>query len=80
MKFDSPGIVSYNVFMKTDYPLFGRIVKLEIEIEEDTSNKLSAMASFTGFSKSELTNTALKRFIATHKDFLPDSSEHKVTA
>lgn len=57
--------------MRDDYKLKGTTAKLEIEIEREVAEKLAAMEKQTRLSKSELTNTALKRFISSHKDFLP---------
>jgi metal-responsive CopG/Arc/MetJ family transcriptional regulator len=57
--------------MLDDYKLKGSTEKLTIEIEKDIIETLSKMEKHVKFSKSELVNTALKRFISSHKDFLP---------
>lgn len=57
--------------MKDDYKFKTATIKIEIEVEEEVARKISTMETFTKISKSELTNTALKRFISSHKDFLP---------
>jgi hypothetical protein len=57
--------------MRDDYQLKGARVKLEIEVETDVAEKLSSMEKYSKLSRSEITNTALKRFITSHKDFLP---------
>jgi hypothetical protein len=63
--------------MRDDYQLKGAKVKLEIEVEATVAEALAAMEKFTKHSRSELTNTALKRFISGHKDFLPPSAPSK---
>lgn len=57
--------------MKADYPLKGETEKVTIELEKHTVEILRAMETYTKNSLSELTNTAVKRFIGAHKDFLP---------
>jgi len=57
--------------MRDDYKLIGPTAKVEVAVEKDIAEKLSAMETYSKFSKSELVNTALKRFIVSHKDFLP---------
>lgn len=57
--------------MKDDYKLQGTIAKLQIDVEKDVAEKLQAMESFTKIPTSELVNTAVKRFITQHMDFLP---------
>lgn len=57
--------------MRDDYKLKGSLSKLEIEVEKETAEIILAMEKQTKISRSELANTALKRFISSHKDFLP---------
>jgi hypothetical protein len=57
--------------MKDDYKLQGATTKLQIDIEKDVAEKLEAIEGFAKFSKSEIVNTAVKRFISQHMDFLP---------
>lgn len=57
--------------MREDYKLVGPTAKVEIEVEKEVAEKLAAMEKHSKLTKSELTNTALKRFITAHKDFLP---------
>ncbi len=59
--------------MRDDYKLTGTTAKLTAEVEKDLFEKIHAMAEYTQLSISELTNTALKRFVSGHKDFLPPS-------
>ncbi|MGK5085270.1 hypothetical protein WDW37_18440 [Bdellovibrionota bacterium FG-1] len=57
--------------MRDDYPLKGKTKKLTVTLETQVVTTLKAMESYSHISVSELANTALKRFIAHHKDFLP---------
>ena len=57
--------------MKDDYKLKGTTTKIEIEVEKSVAEILLAMEKHSKLTRSELTNTALKRFISAHKDFLP---------
>jgi hypothetical protein len=57
--------------MRDDYKLVGQTAKIEVEVEKEVAEKLAAMEKQSKLTKSELTNTALKRFITSHKDFLP---------
>lgn len=57
--------------MLDDYKLKGPTRKIEIEIEKDVADKLQRMEAYAKLSASEIANTALKRFISAHKDFLP---------
>jgi hypothetical protein len=61
--------------MRDDYKIKGAVSKIEVEVEKDVAEKLAAMEKFSKISRSELTNTALKRFISSHKDFLPPREE-----
>jgi metal-responsive CopG/Arc/MetJ family transcriptional regulator len=57
--------------MQEGYKLKGPTVKLDVDVEKDVAEKLAAMEKHSKYSRSEITNTALKRFISAHKDFLP---------
>ncbi len=59
--------------MRDDYKIKGPTVKVTFEVEKDIADRLVHMETFSKHSQSELTNTALKRFISQHKDFLPPS-------
>jgi len=61
--------------MLDDYKLRGSKQKIEIEVESEVAEKLVLMEKHSKLSRSELTNTALKRFISHHKDFLPPPTE-----
>jgi hypothetical protein len=57
--------------MREDYKIQGQTQKIEVSVEKETATCLTQMAAHTKLTADELVNTALKRFIATHKDFLP---------
>lgn len=57
--------------MKEDYPLKGQTVQITLTLEKAVAETIKKMADHTKFSESELANTAVKRFIAVHSDFLP---------
>ena len=63
--------------MRDDYKLKGNLKKIEVEIEEQVVETLRAMEKHSKFSVAELANTALKRFISSHKDFLPPQTPEK---
>jgi hypothetical protein len=64
--------------MRDDYKLKGATARFEAEVEKDVAEKIRAMEKFTGLTASELANTALKRFITHHSDFLPPHDPTKV--
>jgi hypothetical protein len=57
--------------MRESYKLKGKTVKVELELEKSVAETLQAMEEFSKFTRSEISNTALKRYISQHKDFLP---------
>jgi hypothetical protein len=57
--------------MRDDYKLNGPIISIQIDVEKEVAEKLALMEGYSKLSRSELANTALKRFITSHKDFLP---------
>ena len=57
--------------MKEDFPLKGDTVKITFELEKAVAETLKKMSEHTKNSESEIANTSIKRFIATHSDFLP---------
>lgn len=57
--------------MREDYKMSGATVKVQIEVEQKVAEILVKMEQYSKHTQSELANTALKRFIASHKDFLP---------
>ncbi len=62
--------------MLDDYKLKGSTKKIEIEFELDSAEKLILMEKHIKLTCSEIINTALKRFISQHKDFLPPTPEN----
>lgn len=62
--------------MRQDYKIQGATTKVELEVEQTVAEILTKMELYSKIPRSELANTALKRFIASHKDFLPPV-EHK---
>ena len=57
--------------MLDDYKLKGTINKVEVEIESEVIEILAKMEKHIKLTRSEIINTTLKRFISSHKDFLP---------
>jgi len=57
--------------MKEDYALKGQTVQVSLQLEKEVAETLKKMSEYTKFGESEILNTALKRFIAVHSDFLP---------
>jgi hypothetical protein len=57
--------------MKEDYALKGSTAKAEFSLEKEVIETIKKMSEYTKFSESEIVNTAVKRFISTHSDFLP---------
>ena len=57
--------------MRDDYKMKGPFAKVEIEFEASVADDLVKMEGHSKISRNELVNTALKRFITSHKDFLP---------
>jgi hypothetical protein len=63
--------------MRDDYKLKGATVRMEFNVEKDVAEKMAAMEKYTGLSASEIGNTALKRFITHHSDFMPAGEPQK---
>lgn len=61
--------------MREDYKLKGQLQKLEVEIEKEVAALILEMEKHSKLTRSELANTALKRFISHHKDFLPQRKD-----
>lgn len=57
--------------MRDDYKIKSQTAKLEVEVEKEVAELILEMEKHTKLTRSELANTALKRFISAHKDFLP---------
>lgn len=50
----------------------GPLKKIEFELEARIVDSLQVMETFTKIPKSEIVTIAVKRFIATHKDYFPE--------
>ena len=57
--------------MKEDYAFKSEPVQTTIKLEKEVAETLKKMSEYTKLGESEMINTAVKRFIATHSDFLP---------
>ncbi|MBL7715980.1 MAG: hypothetical protein JNL01_10990 [Bdellovibrionales bacterium] len=57
--------------MRDDYKMKTATQKVSVEVEQEVAKLLASMEKYSKISQSELANTALKRFISQHKDFLP---------
>lgn len=60
-----------NTLMRDDYPIKSQTAEIKVQVEKTVSDTLEKMTRYTQIPVSELVNTALKRFIAHHRDFLP---------
>lgn len=47
---------------------------VSVKLEKCVADCLSTMANHTKISADEIVNTALRRFIVTHKDYFPDNA------
>ncbi len=47
---------------------------VEVKVEKFVCDCLTIMSEHASMSKNEIVNTALRRFIATHKDYFPENS------
>lgn len=57
--------------MLDDYRFKGPTRTITIELEEAVIETLNQMEAHSKIAKAQLLNTAVKRFISQHKDFLP---------
>ena len=57
--------------MRDDYKITKPVTKIEVEVEREVAELFRAMEKHSKISFSELMNTAMKRFVSHHKDFLP---------
>lgn len=63
--------------MRENYRLEGATIQADILLEKKVFETLQEMSKFTQIPVSELANTALRRFISGHKDFLPTPEKKK---
>lgn len=52
----------------------GPTAKIELEIAKELVDSLKVMENYTKISQTVLVETALKRFIASHKDYFPEGN------
>jgi len=45
--------------------------KIEVEVEKEVAQLLEVMSSNSKISMHEMVNTAIRRYIATHGDYIP---------
>lgn len=57
--------------MKSDYKITKETAPITLQIEKDLVEALKAMEIYSKHTQAEIANTAIKRFVAAHKDFLP---------
>ena len=57
--------------MLDDYKITKPTGSINLTIEKQVIEMLTAMEAYKKIPVSELANTALRRFIGAHKDFLP---------
>ncbi len=57
--------------MKDDYKIKKETANVSIQVEKEIVEALKAMETYSKHTVSEIANTALKRYISSHKDFLP---------
>jgi len=57
--------------MLDDYKITKPTGSITLQIENQVIEMLQSMEKYKKFTVSELANTALRRFIGAHKDFLP---------
>ena len=60
--------------MKEDYKITAETKSLTVNIEAELVETLKKMSVYSKFSEAEIVNTAVKRFVAVHSDFLPKKS------
>jgi hypothetical protein len=61
--------------MRNDYKIQGQTAEVKVQVEKSIAETLASMEKVSGHTVSELVNTAIKRFISAHKDFLPHESQ-----
>ncbi len=57
--------------MRDDFKFKETTKKVELELEATVAEQLAKMEAYSKIKAGELANTAIKRFISQHKDFLP---------
>lgn len=65
--------------MREDYKITKPASDINLKIETQVIDILKSMEQQTKFTVSELANTAIKRFITHHNDFLPADMRDRTT-
>ena len=63
--------------MRDDYKIVKPTGSISLQIETEVIEVLKAMETHTKITVSELANTAIRRFISSHKDFIPSEFYEK---
>lgn len=63
--------------MKDQYNIVGPTLDINVKLEKEVVEILKLMETHTNFSAASIINTAMKRFITAHKDFLPPSEQKR---
>lgn len=51
---------------------------ISVSVEKEVAECLKAMADHMKMQQNEIVNTALRRYIATHSDYLPKNFKKKI--
>ena len=66
--------------MRDDYKMGKPTGNLSVQIEKEVIDAIQIMEKHTKLTEGEIVNTAIKRFISQHKDFLPTDYSAKKNA
>jgi hypothetical protein len=58
--------------MRENYKLNGPLTNLNVQLEAEMVETLQVMEKHVNIPVAELVNTAIKRYISAHNDFLPN--------
>lgn len=51
--------------------------EIHVKVEKEVAELLKAMSDHTKIPESEMVNTAMRRYIATHSDYVPKTKKKK---
>jgi hypothetical protein len=51
--------------------------ELHVKVEKEVAELLKAMSEHTKIPESEMVNTAMRRYIATHSDYVPAAKKKR---
>lgn len=51
---------------------------IQVSVEKEVAELLKAMSEHTKIPESEMVNTAMRRYIATHSDYIPKAKKKRV--